>query len=410
MSRRANSPGPHHHDGTGPGEQRTGGGAAVEAHVVIERHRHRLDARIEVARGEVVGVMGPSGAGKSTLLAALSGSLRLSGGTVRIGEETSTRRHHVPTARRGTVLLGQDPRLFPHLSARDNVAFGPRARGIAKDRARHEADEWLRRVGLPDSGDHRPRELSGGQQQRVAVARALAAAPRLLLLDEPLTSLDPVTAGEIRAMLREQLATAHVTTLLVTHDAVDAASLATRVVVIEDGAVTQQGEVRDVFAAPATPFVAAAAGVNRVPGEVRGGLWRADGAMSEMTLAADARIADGTRYAAVFRPSAVRLERAAQEPWTGAPRLARDGGPVAGEWMGRVARLDQTPAGARVHTTAPDVAADVAVDAIAAAGLTAGDPVRLRIAAADVTLQPIGPAAAPTRTLSTMNQDAEDRP
>ena len=176
--------------------------AGLSASVVVERRGFRLDVNLDAAPGEVIAVMGPSGAGKSTLLAALAGLVPLTSGFVRIGDRAvSDPRAKVRVHRRGVVLLGQDPHLFPHLTARDNVAFGPRAQGVGRELAAHEADELLWRVGLPGSGDHRPGELSGGQQQRVALARALAVKPGLLLLDEPLTSLDPETAAGVRTVL-----------------------------------------------------------------------------------------------------------------------------------------------------------------------------------------------------------------
>ena len=126
-------------------------------------------------------------------------------------------------------------------------------------------------------GARRPAELSGGQQQRVAIARALATAPAALLLDEPLTSLDTETAADLRAMLREQLSATHTTAVVATHDAVDSVSLADALVVVEEGRVTQAGRVRDVLRAPASRFVAAVSGLNRVVGTVEGGRWSSGG-------------------------------------------------------------------------------------------------------------------------------------
>ncbi|WP_417561797.1 ABC transporter ATP-binding protein [Microbacterium sp.] len=242
--------------------------AGLDAAVRIERGTFRLDVELQVAAGDVVAVMGPSGAGKSTLFAAVAGFAPLSRGQVRLGGRTldAAAGRRVPPHRRGIVLLGQEPRLFPHLSARENVAFGPRARGREKRQARADADAWLERVGLAGSGDRRPAQLSGGQQQRVALARALATSPLLLLLDEPLTSLDPGTSADIRALLHEQLAETGTTALVATHDPADTASLADRLVVIEAGRITQQGTPAAVLAAPATAFVDVLAGAGRHEG------------------------------------------------------------------------------------------------------------------------------------------------
>ncbi len=354
-------------------------GAALDVHAAVERRGFALDAALAARAGETVAVMGPSGAGKSTLLSAIAGLHRLTRGHVRVGERTvSDRRTHVAPQRRGVVLLGQDPHLFPHLSARENIAFGLRARGLDRAHAAAEADEWLWRVGLPGAGAHRPGELSGGQQQRVGLARALATRPAVLLLDEPLTALDPETAGGVRAMLAEQLPAAHTTTVLVTHDAVDAAALAETLVLLEDGRVTQRGAVREVLAAPATAFGAVVAGLNRVPGSVADGQWRAGG------LVLPARgLSDGDAVA-LFRPGAVTLETLAEHTWTGALRLAA----AAGAWVARVERLEQTVAGVRVHTAAPAVAVDLPIDLVAEHGLTPGLPVRLRVEGSVVRLLP----------------------
>jgi molybdate transport system ATP-binding protein len=256
---------------------------------------------------------------------------------------------------RGIVLLGQDARLFPHLTARENVAFGPRAAGVSASDARSRADEWLERVGLPGAGDRRPAQLSGGEQQRVAVARALAAQPRVVLLDEPLVALDAVTASEIRAMLRERLD--GVTTIAVTHDAVDAAALADRLLIVERGRVTQEGPVREVLAAPATEVAAKIAGLERIVGVARGGAFVREGLRLESTDAASRALAarDGVTLAAVFRAADARLGE-------GAPA--------------RVSHLESTPTGVRVVL---DVGA-AEVSPREAVGLRPGDDVRWSIA------------------------------
>jgi ABC-type sulfate/molybdate transport systems ATPase subunit len=236
--------------------------AALAAHVVVRRPTFTLDVALDAAPGEIVAVMGPSGAGKSTLLEALAGLVSLDAGFVRLdADDVASASVHTPPQRRGVVLLGQDPRLFPHLSARDNVAFGLRAHGVAKADARAAADDLLARVGLAATGGRAPASLSGGQQQRVALARALAVRPRLLLLDEPLTSLDVEIAADMRALMRELLEGA--TALVVSHDASDAVALAHRLVVVERGRVAQRGTVADVLGAPASRFVAAVAAAHR---------------------------------------------------------------------------------------------------------------------------------------------------
>lgn len=353
-------------------------GGTLDARVTVHRRDgFRLDVAVGASPGEVVAVMGPSGAGKSTLVAAIAGLVRLDAGFVRIdGREVASATRHVPPEQRGAVLLGQDARLFPHLSARDNVAFGLRARGVTRSAAARDADAWLERVGLGGWGGRRPPELSGGQQQRVALARALATHPRLLLLDEPLTALDAETAGDIRALLHEQLTAVRATAVVVTHDAVDAAALARHLLVVEGGVVVQEGSVQRVLASPATRFAAAVSGLNRIVGTARGGAWTSsDGAVALHAADEHSRVeasVEGVALAALVRPSSVRLD------------ADRDGVVAPGEWTAHVVRLEPTPAGVRVHTGDPAVAVDVAADTVATLGLERGARVRLRVDPADV--------------------------
>lgn len=340
-----------------------------------------LEVALRAAAGEVVAVMGPSGAGKSTLLHALSGLVRLDAGHVRVGGRTvadPASRTHLRPAERGVVLLGQEPRLFPHLTARDNIAFGLRARGASRRDAHRAAEGWLERIGLADLAGRRPAALSGGQQQRVAVARALATSPDLLLFDEPLSALDPQTEAEVRGVIAEQLAATRTTTVVVTHDALDAAALAGRLVVLEDGRVTQQGTTVEVLRAPATHFAAAAAGLNRVSGTLERGAWRSTGTSTGDVGASAAAL--------VFRPTDVRL--------TVAPTVVPDGDPC---WRARIVRLERQPVGVRVHTVAPEVAVDVSVDVVADLGLVPGAAVWLQVDREAARLVPTGAAASARR-------------
>ena len=346
--------------------------AGLRAHVVVQREHFTVEVALQVAVGQTVAVMGPSGAGKSTLLQALAGLQSLDDGEIavegRVVDRVSKPRVRTPPMDRGVVLLGQEPRLFPHLTVRENVAFGPRAAGADVRAARSGADDWLARVGLPGAGDRMPRDLSGGEQQRVAVARALAASPRVVLLDEPLVALDPETAGDIRRMLRDQLVST--TTVAVTHDAADAVALAERLIVIESGRIAQSGSVREVLAAPASGFVASIAGLNRLVGVADGGGWRC-GEMRLTSADAASRAlvgGDGTALAAVFRPGDVRV----------------DGGEQS--WSAVVTRVEPTLGGVRVHTDAGAV--DLSLDA--GAGAAPGDVVRLRIDPASVRFVAVG--------------------
>ena len=239
--------------------------AALSAVIGMPRTGFEVDVAFELSAGETLALMGPSGAGKSSIVHALAGTERLTSGRVVLGDPqhglladaaTGT---HLPPHARGVGLLGQEPRLFPHLSAVRNIAFAARARGARKGEALAEAEEWLERLGLGETAPKLPVELSGGQRQRIALARALAAAPRLLLVDEPFASLDVEAAADMRVLLREELQRTGTTAVVVSHSAVDAAELAHRLVVIERGRIVQQGSVRAVLAAPATRFVRAVA-------------------------------------------------------------------------------------------------------------------------------------------------------
>lgn len=234
-------------------------GASLDARIRVDRGAFTLDAALRAEPGEILALMGPSGAGKSTLLGVLAGFVPLSAGAVRLDGDTvqDAAGIDVPARERGVILLGQQARLFPHLSARENIAFGQRARRVPRTQARAEAEAWLERIGLRDLGDRRPAHLSGGQQQRIALARALATSPRVLLLDEPLTSLDPATADGIRDLLRDELA--ETTVVMATHDAADALVLADRLIVLENGRITGDGTPAAVLDAPPTSFAATVA-------------------------------------------------------------------------------------------------------------------------------------------------------
>jgi molybdate transport system ATP-binding protein len=353
-------------------------GASLTVDIVVDRRSgFRLECQFALEAGGVLAVMGPSGAGKSTLAHAIAGLARVSAGRIQVGDRLvvdAEQGVHRRPAERGVVLLEQQPRLFPHLSVRDNVAFGLRARGVSSRRARLVADEWLQRVGLEGAGPHRPMTLSGGQQQRVAVARALAVAPSLLIFDEPLTALDPRTEAEVRVVIRDQVSATSMTTIVVTHSALDAAALASTLMFVENGVVVQQGPVTEVLRAPTTDFAAVAVGLNRIVGAAESGVWRA--ATGELQLSSPTGMRAGA--AAVFRPADVRLRLSAPSGETPA-------------WAARIDRLERHPAGVRIHTVEPAVSVDVAAELVAAYGLRPGHPVWLQVDERDVLVIAIAP-------------------
>ncbi|MFD9291935.1 ABC transporter ATP-binding protein [Streptomyces sp. NPDC060030] len=275
--------------------------AGLDARLVVERGAFRLDVALTAAPGEVVALLGPNGAGKTTALRALAGLTRLTGGHLRLDGTALERK---PPESRPVGVVFQDYLLFPHLSALDNVAFGPRCHGVTKASAREQAAEWLGRLGLADHMGAKPRKLSGGQAQRVALARALATRPRLLLLDEPLAALDARTRLEVRSQLRRHLADFEAVAVLVTHDPLDAMVLADRLVVIEDGQVVQEGAPSDVARRPRTDYIAQLVGLNLYQGTADGHTVRL-GAGTPLTTS---EALSGPVFVA-FPPSAVTLHR-----------------------------------------------------------------------------------------------------
>ncbi len=345
----------------------------LEAHVVIRRGPLTVDVVLEVADGEVLAVLGPNGAGKSTVLRVLAGLLPPDGGRVVVDGRTWDdvgERLHLPPHRRPLGMVFQDHLLFPHLSVLENVAFGPRTRGVPKADARRAAAAWIERVGLEGLAGRRPGQLSGGQAQRAALARALVGEPALLLLDEPLSALDARTRLAVRAELRRHLADYAGSTVLVTHDPVDAMALADRVLVVEDGVVVQAGTPADVARHPRTDYVARLVGLSLLPGTGEGTTVRLDGggAVSVAEPAAGAVLV-------AIRPETVALYPA---PPGGSPRNA---------WPATVAGA--TPHGSTVRVELDGevpLLADVTATAFAELGLAPGSPVWAVVKASEVAV------------------------
>jgi molybdate transport system ATP-binding protein len=277
----------------------------LESRLVVDRGPFTLDVDLSIAPGEVVALLGPNGAGKTTALRTLAGLLPLTGGHIRLDGRTldePDRRMWTDTDRRPIGVVFQDYLLFPHLSALENVAFGPRSRGFPRRAAHDRAAAWLDRVGLAEYAKTKPRNLSGGQAQRVALARALVLDPALLLLDEPLAALDARTRLDTRVELHRHLGENPGATLLVTHDPLDALVLADRLVIIEDGRVVQEGDAATITARPRTDYVARLVGLN---------LYRGRGAAHTVAVGdgltlAVADAVDGDVFVA-FPPAAVAL-------------------------------------------------------------------------------------------------------
>ena len=289
-----------------------GEGVAVRVAGTVDARGWDVDAKLRP--GLVTAVVGHNGAGKSTLAQVIAGTLRVDSGTVSIGERVvDDAATFVPARRRGVAMVSQAPRIFTHMSVLSNVAFPLRVRGVGRAQARAAALEQLRAVGIADLAFKRASDLSGGQAARVAIARALVFRPEVLILDEPTAALDVEATAQVSAVLRERLAGAGITTLLVSHDIAEVLSLASHMIVMGEGRIVEEGEPARVLASPASVFAARLAGLNIVSGApvarpgmvgVRvgdGALWAASDSVGPEE--------ESARVALTFPPEAVALSR-----------------------------------------------------------------------------------------------------
>jgi molybdate transport system ATP-binding protein len=333
-----------------------------------------LEVDLHAPSGAVTAVLGPNGAGKTTLLRAVAGSIAIDSGSISLDDTVLDRPPDVfvPPEHRRLGLVHQDHLLFPHLSALDNVAFGPRSRGVPTREARATATDLLERVGVGSHASSKPRALSGGQAQRVALARALATDPAGLLLDEPLAALDAGTRVEVRRDLRRHLATFAGPTLLVTHDPVDALALADHVAILEAGRLSQTGTIAEVTTRPRSRYVADLIGTNLLHGTADGTALTTDTGTTLTT--ADAR--QGPVFATV-PPAAIVLHH--REP-EGSPR---------NRWSTTVEHLDLLGDRVRVRLAPPlGLVAEITPAAVSDLGLREGDPVWASLKATEITTYP----------------------
>ncbi|WP_349961323.1 ABC transporter ATP-binding protein [Rhizobium sp. ZPR3] len=208
---------------------------------------------LKIPAGSYCCFLGPSGCGKTSTLRMIAGHEGISSGDIRLGNTVVT---DFPPARRGTAMMFQSYALFPHLDLIDNVAFSLKMKGIDKDERRAKALDMLKLMQMEPYATRRPAQLSGGQQQRVALARALITDPEALLLDEPLSALDPFLKIRMRAELKKLQKSLGITFVHVTHSQEEAMALADIMVIMNDGRIEQAGSPREVFERPATAFVA----------------------------------------------------------------------------------------------------------------------------------------------------------
>ena len=339
----------------------------------VRRGGFELSLDFSVAPGEVLGVLGPNGAGKSTLLRAVAGLERLSAGTVEVaGRGWQTAQGWVPPEERRAGVVFQDHRLFPHLDVRDNVAFPLRSAGVGRAAARARSTEWLARLGLADLAARLPRQLSGGQSQRVALARALAREPQVLLLDEPMASLDAGARIDVRTFLRRHLSEFAGPVVLVTHDPLEAMVLANRLLVVEGGRAVQEGTPKEVARRPASTYVARLVGLNLWTGRVEqpgGDVVLAGG--GRLAVAAD--VETGSVLVSL-RPSAITVH-------TGRPEHVS----TRNVWAGEVVDMEQLADRVRLQVEgSPSSLVDVTHAAVADLGLDVGRRVWLSAKATEV--------------------------
>lgn len=339
---------------------------SLSIEVVLRRGPFRLEVTLEAGAGEVVAVLGPNGAGKTTLLRAVAGLEPVESGRVvldgRVLSDPAAGTHLSP-AERKVGMVFQDYLLFPRMSVRQNVTFG---RGAAQGAA-----EWLDRLDLGNLASRLPGDLSGGEAQKVALARALATSPQALLLDEPLSALDVESRHRVRTDLARHLSQVEMPVLLVTHDPLDAALIADRLVILEEGMVTQAGTLTDITRRPRTGWAARLAGVNLYRGRATGGAVDVGGAR---LVTADQ--VDGPVFA-VIPPHAVSLYR---QPPAGSPRNV---------WRGNVTALER--AGSRIRVAVEGdlpVVAEITPEAVEALSLGGLGPVWVVVKATEIDTYP----------------------
>ena len=271
--------------------------------VLLDRQPILRDVSLEVRDGEFVSLLGPSGCGKSTMLKTIAGLLPVGEGEIFLGGQEVSR---VPTHKRGAVVVFQDLRMFPHMTALENVAFPLKMQGVPRKERLTIASEYLKKVQLEGREDQPVSKMSGGQQQRVALARALAAKPKLLLLDEPFSALDENLREDMRLLVKRLQQELGVTTVLVTHDRGESLSMSDRVALMFDGHLVQYDTPEAVYTRPATRQAADYFGdCVYLPGKVSNGRFRSP------FVDLPVQKADGS-YDLMLRPAQLMVDDAAQ--------------------------------------------------------------------------------------------------
>ena len=263
---------------------------------------------IDVRDGEFVALVGPSGCGKSTLLRVIAGLEPLTSGSISIGGSVVD---ELPPKARNVAMVFQNYALYPHMTVAENMAFALRLRGMSRDAIAEKVEATSRMLDLGGLLARYPAQLSGGQRQRVAMGRAIVRDPSVFLFDEPLSNLDAKLRTQLRAEIKELHQRLATTTVYVTHDQVEAMTMADRIVVMHDGGVEQIGSPMELYDDPRNRFVAGFIGsptMNVFEGEARGGgLVTRDGARIE--TAGPIPAPDGTAVACGIRPHEIALAR-----------------------------------------------------------------------------------------------------
>jgi len=348
---------------------------ALEATLQLRRSEtFLLDVRLSVQSGRTAALLGPNGAGKSTVVSALAGILPVDAGRIELAGlvlDDPGAGVLVPVEERRVGVVFQDYLLFPHLTVLENVAFGPRSRGMSRATSRGRARRWLDRLELGGLEGRHPRHLSGGQAQRVALARTLATEPDLLLLDEPLSALDVTTRSEIRWVLAEHLRAFPGPRILITHDPIEAFLLADEIHVLEDGRVTQTGTPDEIRLRPRTRYAADLGGTNFLRGVAK------DGAVdtgAQLLYVADHEIAGSVLV--TIEPRAVSVHRARPE------------GSFRNSWATTVTRMDRLDHRVRLLTGAPlPMTVEVTVEAREELGLAQGSDIWVAVKATEIGVQ-----------------------
>ena len=335
----------------------------------------QLDASFSVGRGETVAIVGPNGAGKTSLLRTIAGLAAVDEGRIAwdgsVWDESASGAFVSPE-QRPIAYVFQDHALFHHLTALDNVAFGLRASGMGRREARARARAVLEVVGGLKLERRMPSELSGGESQMVAIARALATEPQLMLFDEPFAALDTSARAEARRLFMS-MANPSMSRVLVTHDAVEALTLADRIVAIEGGSIVQIGTPSVLLATPRSHFVAEILGLNALSGQLRGDQL----SIGSMSLTVGAHEALDGNVIAIIRPRSVSLHQTRPE---GSPRNV---------WSTSVTAVDRTTDRVRVQLGAPlNIAVEVTPAGFDALHTEVGAELWASVKASEVAVHP----------------------